>query len=323
MPQNLLTQKKCFKLICAAGNRDIEQVEKLVFVYAKAGVRFFDLGADNSVIKAAYNVLTKFEIKDFSLCVSIGIGDDPHFKEAFINTQSCISCRKCLENCPQKAIFQDKNYIKVDPKKCIGCSLCLKYCPVGAISLIGSKKTLQKSIENLDFSKVSCLEIHTNGGDLQELEENWNHLNSSFKGFLSLCISQYSFGEDTYKQITKHLVNQRKPYTTIIQADGLSMSGYDDQEKTTQKAIEAAKLVIDMNLPVFVLPSGGTNSQTSRLAKENNINIDGVAIGSYARKIIFEEINKNDFWENEQLQNNAIKKATELVNQTLKWLHKT
>ena len=45
MLKNLLESKKCFKLICGAGNEDVKEVEKLVALYSKAGCRFFDLSA--------------------------------------------------------------------------------------------------------------------------------------------------------------------------------------------------------------------------------------------------------------------------------------
>ena len=45
MLKDLLDAKKCFKLVCGAGNEDADDVKKLVTLYAKAGCRFFDLSA--------------------------------------------------------------------------------------------------------------------------------------------------------------------------------------------------------------------------------------------------------------------------------------
>ena len=43
MLKNILDSKRCFKLICGAGNEDIESVKRLVYVYALAGCKIFDL----------------------------------------------------------------------------------------------------------------------------------------------------------------------------------------------------------------------------------------------------------------------------------------
>ena len=43
MLKDLLEAKKCFKLVCGAGNEDTLEVEKLVTIYSKAGCNFFDV----------------------------------------------------------------------------------------------------------------------------------------------------------------------------------------------------------------------------------------------------------------------------------------
>ncbi|MBE7707447.1 MAG: 4Fe-4S ferredoxin, partial [Cyanobacteria bacterium SIG27] len=42
MLKDLLENKKCFKLVCGAGNEDCNEVEKLVTIYSLAGANFFD-----------------------------------------------------------------------------------------------------------------------------------------------------------------------------------------------------------------------------------------------------------------------------------------
>lgn len=49
-----------------------------------------------------------------------------------IDIQKCNSCRKCVANCPTKAISFD-NKIVIDYKKCIYCGYCLKYCSEKAL----------------------------------------------------------------------------------------------------------------------------------------------------------------------------------------------
>jgi hypothetical protein len=59
--------------------------------------------------------------------------------------------------------------------------------------------------------------------------------------------------------------------------------------------------------------SGGTNSKTTELAKLCEINYCGVAIGSYARKIVKRYISRSDFWSNSRVVEDALLLAKALV----------
>lgn len=78
-------------------------------------------------------------------------------------------------------------------------------------------------------------------------------------------------------------------------------------------AIDMGKLIQSANLPVYILLSGGTNSKTAELAGSHGVNINGVAMGSYARKIIKEYIEKEDFYTNKSLFNMALGRAKKLI----------
>jgi len=51
-------------------------------------------------------------------------------KTAFINSDKCIECGKCLQLCRFEAIRED--YV-IDKVSCEGCGVCVHFCPVGAI----------------------------------------------------------------------------------------------------------------------------------------------------------------------------------------------
>ena len=97
--ENLLKERRCFKLVCGAGNEDADEVEKLVAVYAKAGVRYFDLSAKPEIVEAARQglnrVVQSVRRQEYFLNVSVGIKGDPHVSKAIINEKSCKKCRKC------------------------------------------------------------------------------------------------------------------------------------------------------------------------------------------------------------------------------------
>ena len=62
------------------------------------------------------------------------------------------------------------------------------------------------------------------------------------------------------------MLSIRKPYTTIIQADGIAMSGSDDKYGTTLQAVATAQLFQNANFPVYIMMSGGTNTKSIELA---------------------------------------------------------
>ena len=73
------------------------------------------------------------------------------------------------------------------------------------------------------------------------------------------------------------------------------------------------KVIQNAELPVYIMLSGGTNSKTAELAKMCGINYWGIAIGSWARKIVKPYVLQNDFWENRDVQDKAIKVAKKLI----------
>jgi ferredoxin len=53
-----------------------------------------------------------------------------------VNKDKCISCGKCEEVCPFKAVrlVGSDNKAVIDPDKCIQCGDCIEVCPEKAIS---------------------------------------------------------------------------------------------------------------------------------------------------------------------------------------------
>ena len=99
------------------------------------------------------------------------------------------------------------------------------------------------------------------------------------------------------------------------------MSGSGDSYNVTLQAVATADLVQKAKLPVWILLSGGTNSKTTELAKMCGVETHGVAIGSYARKIVKQYIEQDDFLENEDTFNKALVIAKELVNKSMSSLN--
>lgn len=299
-----------FKLVCGAGNEDCESVKRLVYVYASAGCKLFDLSARKEILESSKEGAKLAGMNDVQYCVSIGIKGDKHITKAKINSSKCIKCSNCYRNCPNDAIYDS---IIIDEKKCIGCSICEKKCPTGAISMEEKDVNYREILPYMVKNGVEFLELHIMGHDKEDLARKWQVINECKPKFASICIDRENFGNKEVLERIKDMISVREAYTTIVQADGVPMSGGSDDYKTTLQAVAMAEVIQNADLPVYIMLSGGTNSKTAELAKMCGINYWGIAIGSWARKIVKQYTLKEDFWEDKNAQEKAIMVARGLI----------
>ena len=298
------------KIVCGAGNEDAESVKRLVYIYAKAGCKLFDLSARKEILAAAKEATELAEINDIHFCVSIGIKGDSHIRNAKVDTFSCNKCGVCYKNCPNDAI---DSFLLINEKKCIGCGICANKCPNQAIKMYDKDINVAEILPYMVLNSVEILELHIMGHDKHDLDYKWKVINECNPKFASICIDRENFGNKEVLSRIKEMIAIRKPYTSIIQADGIPMSGSDDTYKTTLQAVAMAEIIQNAKLPVHIVLSGGTNSKTAELAKLCGIDYWGIAIGSWARKIVKPYICMPDFWTNKDAQTKAIEIAKDLV----------
>lgn len=313
MLKELLETKHCFKLVCGAGNEDIEEIKRLVYLYAIAGCRFFDLSANGDVILAAKEALDIAKVYDAYLCVSVGIKNDPHVKKAVIDYDRCVNCGACEEICPEGAI----HYAKVKKEKCIGCGRCWRVCSRAAISYISEEKDLNEVLPKIVETGIDCIELHAMGLNDEEVFSKWKYINDNFEGLLSICTSRGQLSDEAMVKRIEKMLENRKPYSTIVQSDGFPMSGGDDNYKSTLQAVATGEIVQNAKLPVYLILSGGTNAKTTELAKMCDISYHGVAVGSYARKIVRRYVERPDFWTNPEVLNSALEIAKPLIDSVI------
>ncbi|NLC96672.1 MAG: 4Fe-4S binding protein [Erysipelotrichaceae bacterium] len=99
---------------------------------ASAFIKLFNakVYADCDIDAPNLHLVTKHENRPI-------ISDYYGLPKASIDTNICISCNKCIENCRFDAITSSP-YYKVDQYACEGCGVCEFVCPVKAISLVQS-----------------------------------------------------------------------------------------------------------------------------------------------------------------------------------------
>ncbi len=317
MLKDLLEQRQCFKLVCGAGNEDAQEVERLVTLYSKAGCMFFDLCAKPEIVDAAKRGLERAGIKDNRyLCVSVGIDGDPHITKAVIDQDKCVKCGKCKLICPHDAIIELDKY-KVKKERCLGCTQCAKQCPKNAIEMVSQLQDYNEVLPKLIAKGIDCIEFHAISEDEKDVDKKWLQLNEMFDGMLCISIDRSELGDRKLKERVKRMLNIRKPFTTIIQADGIAMSGSNDEYGTTLQAVATAQLFQNANMPAYIMMSGGTNTKSTELTKMCGVKPHCLAVGSYARKIVKEYLERDDFYENEEVMDKAVKIAKNLIDTSL------
>lgn len=318
--QSLMEQGRFIKIVCGAGNEDPVAVRRLSLIYTLAGTSAFDVSANPAIVKSAVEGIDaafriapalniNIEARPF-INVSVGLKGDPHARKAQINVEKCIQCDQCREHCDQDAI--DKHYSIVTPR-CIGCGICADNCPSEAITFYHKRVDLSTVLPECIKEGAEMLELHAVTDDDISVFEDWKIIDMLIpNNYISVCLDR-SLLSDT------HLTNRiRKLYEItgerlIVQADGAPMSGGDDDYNTTLQAVAIADIVYKSGIPVKILASGGTNAKTQELARLCGVFVNGVSIGTFARKIVKPFINSEHFEDDMGNIKQAISIAGKLV----------
>ncbi len=314
MLKDILENKNCFKLVCGAGNEDAKEVEKLIAIYSAAGANFFDVCANLDVVRAAKRGLKKAGIeKDRYLCVSVGLEGDLHITKAQIDKEKCNNCLSCIEICPHEAIV-DCEGAKINTKRCLGCAKCVQICLNNAIKMVSNIQNYNETLPEIFKENIDCIEFHAICENKEDAYETWDMLNNIYDGMLCISVDRSGLGDKKLVEQIKEMISKRKPKTTIIQADGVAMSGNNDEEATTLQALATAQMFQKADLDAYIMMSGGTNAKSCELAKLFNIKINAIAVGSYARKIVKEYLKIDNLLEDEQKFKEAVALAKKLVD---------
>ena len=96
-------------------------------------------------------------------------------------TDDCIKCGICVEVCPQKAIYLNREWDRkysLDREKCDECGRCIDVCPKDAIALEGIEERLKaraivdaRGFDLFDYSKVESYNGNEKMMSTQEFED--------------------------------------------------------------------------------------------------------------------------------------------------------
>lgn len=304
MLSDYLAYRNIVKIASGAGTEDAEYIYKLVKIYALAGVQYFDISAHpESVIAARKAIKDSGTTNEVYINCSMGIPGDPHADKAKIDPKICTNCNICYKSCKNEAIMQG-NACSINYKRCIGCGYCARKCPNKAITMFSASHPVEDIVPELTPHGVDSLELHM-AGDIEYGMTQWKKLEENFKGILSVHINRTVCSDQMLVKMLDEIVYNREPWTTTIQADGLSMSG-DDGPEITLQALAIAQIVDMQKYPAYLISSGGTNSKTARYMKDFKINYDGIAYGTYARNLVKQYLHTPDFYERPVLIKQAI-----------------
>jgi ferredoxin len=331
--KSLLDSGQYFKLVCGAGNEDAEEVRRLTIVYTLGGGNGLDISATPEVVSAcisgidrAYELAPRLgreiPVRPF-VTVSVGMGGDHHVRKAII-VDDCVECGKCIPVCPTEAIPDSYEVIR---EKCIGCGNCEAACPpkVAAVRYEHNAKELQKILPKCISLGAENIELHAAVADNDSIMEEWKTVcEAQPNNFVSMCLDRLHLSNSHLAeriQQAKEMAGDR----LIIQADGVPMSGGADDFNTTLQAIAIADIINKdlrqknkkfANLPMLL--SGGTNGRTRELAELCGVPFAGVSIGTHARKIVKEYIQRDDFDSNLESLKQAVAIAQDLVRASLR-----
>jgi Fe-S-cluster-containing hydrogenase component 2 len=303
-----LQEQQFHKLIIGAALKDYKTIEDYAYLFTHAGADAIDISAfPHSVISAQKGIKQAIQedinLNEPLIMVSVNIGEDPHFRRIELNLENCTECLACVPSCPSQAFTLDQFTYNED--LCFGCSACLPTCNFDALSFVSWSAFDSKSLSELQALGANAIEIHLNN-DLDAFAEFYRNMSTEFK-LESFCIGSDQMEVPELQAAARRIieeVNHKHGLNRafIIQCDGTPMSGARDLGlDTDMRSINNARLILDTiqtyypnRSNIYIQLAGGITEASLAKAKNHGVPVNGVAIGSYARKKLSEIDSKLD-----------------------------
>tara|TARA_R110000796_G_scaffold43261_1_gene106291 strand:- start:4827 stop:5918 length:1092 start_codon:yes stop_codon:yes gene_type:complete len=224
---------------------------------------------------------------------------------------------------------------------CIGCGKCSAVCPKPDIIFYRhNARELRELLPKCLDAGAELFELHAAVGDDEQTLKEWSLVNEiNTDNYNSICLDRLNLGNINLEHRIEE-VKAVSPDRFIVQADGYPMSGGEDDYNTTLQAVACADIInkkFNMvvnkkrvqtksgktkisskkrykdTMAVPIILSGGTNSHTKDLADKAGVKINGVAIGTFAREVVQEFIDSENFFKERETIKSAYDAAKTLV----------
>lgn len=301
-----MEERRFFKLIIGAALKDFQAIEEYAYEFTKLQPEIIDISAfPSSVIYAQRGIEKAIKenknLKKPVLMISVNSSSDPHFRRIEIDFDKCTQCLACIPSCPSKAFYiNEKNLFSYNIDLCFGCSNCLEYCDYEAFSFSYWKAKDTCALNELFELGVLALEIHL-GKDLESFQDFYRKIDTkniieSFSiGSELLDFEELKISLDLiYEEVMKKHGYHKK---IIIQCDGIPLSGATEASyEKDQISINNAKLLLEHSNSkklenLYFQLAGGITEKSLKKADSQGVYVHGMAIGSYARKLISQKSN--------------------------------
>lgn len=228
---------------------------------------------------------------------------------------------------------------------CIGCGKCSNICPKdNIISYRHNARELEELLPKCMEAGCETFELHAAVGEHDLTMEEWKILTKiNPTNYNSMCLDRLNLGNLNLEYRIEEAV-RLSGERILIQADGYPMSGGEDDYNTTLQAVACADVInkkfnmrrntkelkdgpgkaklsskkfyrrFNHTLTVPIVLSGGTNSLSRDLAEKCRVRCNGISIGTYARDIVEDLVQDEDFYSNKEIIRSAYKIAKSLVD---------
>ncbi|MBM3260619.1 MAG: 4Fe-4S dicluster domain-containing protein [Candidatus Sericytochromatia bacterium] len=286
--QPLVAEGPYFKLVCGATFEDTSELAHLATIFTLAGARLVDVAAQPDAVDAALSGVRRARRLGSAwlpqapvplVMVSIGPEDDPHVQIAEKVDALCTwECPHCLNACPHGAIDAQ---LKIVAQRCVGCGQCVAACPEEAVRMVPAAPPA--ALDELWGAGARALELHAGTGAGLGAYEGQVRAWSAKGGVFSLSVNAVQMtvaqATDAWRTVSRWVEGP-----LLLQADGKPISGTAG-EASTRPALSFACDLMAAGVP-HVQVAGGTNDLTGKMAREMGLGLAGVAVGSFARRLV-------------------------------------
>jgi pyruvate formate lyase activating enzyme len=89
--------------------------------------------------------------------------------DVWYTASRCVSCGRCIEACPEHALFDNDGRVVIERTLCTRCGACVKECPTGAMAFDGreidSEEVVREVLKDRVFYETSGGGVTISGGD--------------------------------------------------------------------------------------------------------------------------------------------------------------